>query len=96
MSRWANCVALVTGASAGIGAGISSKLVEHGMTVKIGDELEDKGFPGELIPFKCDVSNEADINNLFEWIEANLGGVDVCVNNAGFSTHEKLLGRNLI
>ncbi|CAG7706074.1 unnamed protein product [Allacma fusca] len=105
MSRWANRVALVTGASVGIGAGICASLVEHGMTVvgcarnkdaiqKISDDLRDKGLTGKLIPYKCDVSDETEVNNLFAYIEANHGGVDVCVNNAGFSTHQTLLEIN--
>ena len=40
----------------------------------------------------CDLSEEADIRSLFSWIEnhPDLGRVDVCVNNAGFSTSETL------
>jgi NADP-dependent 3-hydroxy acid dehydrogenase YdfG len=57
-------------------------------------ETQAKGFPGKLVPFKCDLSNETDIDDLFKYIEANHGGVDVCVNNAGFASKETLLELN--
>ncbi|CAG7820779.1 unnamed protein product, partial [Allacma fusca] len=56
------------------------------------DECHSKRFPGKLIPIRCDVSNERDIDKMFKWIETNYRGVDICVNNAGFSSKETLLG----
>ena len=43
-------------------------------------------------PRVCDLSSEADVRALFAWITAQpgLGGVDVCINNAGLSTSESL------
>ena len=43
-------------------------------------------------PRVCDLSSEEDIRALFSWITAQpgLGGVDVCINNAGLSTSESL------
>ena len=40
----------------------------------------------------CDLGSEADVRALFAWITAQpgLGGVDVCINNAGLSTSESL------
>jgi len=95
-------VAVVTGASVGIGAAISKNLVKHGMTVvglarnkeaieKLAEECKGLGYRGKLIAHKCDVSKEAEIEEVFKWVESNVGGVDVCVNNAGFATKETLL-----
>ena len=55
--------------------------------------LKDEGAKGSLQSYKCDVGNEDEVEQMFEWIEKNLGGVDVCVNNAGFGVTETLLGR---
>ena len=62
---------------------------------KLAQECAGLGYQGKLIAHKCDVSNEAEIDETFKWIEANHGGVDVCVNNAGFATKEPLLGKIL-
>lgn len=43
----------------------------------------DKSKGGEFYPIKCDVVNESEILEAFSWVKANLGGVDVLVNNAG-------------
>lgn len=89
-----NKVAIVTGAGHGIGQQITKDLVKIGMTV-IGFEptenrlaemlqnLEEWGsVEGQLIPCKCDISNDADLKNAFEGIVAAYGGVDVLINNA--------------
>lgn len=93
MQRWTNKVAIVTGASSGIGAAITIDLCEAGLKV-IGaarriervKELKTQisiSKRENLFPFKCDVSNEDDIKNVFQWADENLGGVDVLINNAG-------------
>ncbi|XP_046674695.1 farnesol dehydrogenase-like [Homalodisca vitripennis] len=92
MERWQGRVAVVTGASAGIGAAIVENLVESGMVVvglarredhllEIKDKL--KGKLGTFHPIKADITKEEDFNKAFEWITENLGGLDVLVNNAG-------------
>ncbi|KAL7631873.1 UNVERIFIED_CONTAM: hypothetical protein RMT77_017825 [Armadillidium vulgare] len=100
MERWNGRVALVTGASVGIGAAICKALVEAGMNVvgaargvekiqKLSDGL--KNAKGSLTAVKCDLMKEEDIHNLFKTIKEKFGGVDVCVNNAGFSYPKSLL-----
>ncbi|XP_018565965.1 farnesol dehydrogenase-like [Anoplophora glabripennis] len=92
MDRWVGKVAIVTGASAGIGAAICEKLVENGLQVvgvarrkeKI-EELSQKliGKSGKLHAVKADLTKEEDILGAFEWVKDNLGPVHILVNNAG-------------
>jgi NAD(P)-dependent dehydrogenase (short-subunit alcohol dehydrogenase family) len=41
-----------------------------------------KSAKGKLYALKSDVSKESDIQEAFKWVKANLGGVDILVNNA--------------
>ncbi|KAG2459025.1 DHR11 reductase, partial [Polypterus senegalus] len=102
MERWKGRVALVTGASVGIGAAIARALVQHGMKVvgcsrsvdkieKLAAECQSAGYSGTLVPYKCDLSNEEEILSMFSAIKTLHQGVDVCINNAGLAHAEALL-----
>jgi 3-oxoacyl-[acyl-carrier protein] reductase len=86
-------VAIVTGASRGIGAAIARTLAEKGYAVVVNyasgaqdadtlvAELHAKG--AKAIAVKADISKADEVRNLFEVTEQELGKVDVLVNNAG-------------
>jgi 3-oxoacyl-[acyl-carrier protein] reductase len=93
MSRLFNKVAIVTGASKGIGAGIATALGAAGARVavnyssdregaeRVARAITDKG--GVAIALRGDVSNAADVARLFNEVHLALGRLDVLVNNAG-------------
>lgn len=93
MNNTAQQVALVTGASRGIGAAIAERLAVDGFTViinyagnqQLADELvrkiEQRG--GHVLSAKADVSDPQAVRQLFDRVEQAFGGVDVLVNNAG-------------
>ncbi|CAG6000905.1 unnamed protein product [Menidia menidia] len=102
MDRWRGRVALVTGASAGIGAVVAKELVRLGMKVvgcarnvekvqELAAECQSAGHSGVLVPFKCDLTKEEDILSMFAAIKAQHKGVDVCINNAGLAHPDHLL-----
>ena len=114
MERWDGKVAVVTGASVGIGAAIATQLVKNGLTVigcsrKNTDKIEvntskhdsfilQKLVPlvqslsqelssesGKLVARRCDVRQEQEVKEVFQFARTQFGGVDVCVNNAGLA-----------
>ena len=85
-------VALVTGASYGIGYAMASALAEAGATIVFNDRNEEAVQKG-LAAYKadgikahgyiCDVTNEKGINEMVARIEQEVGVIDILVNNAG-------------
>ncbi|XP_049947164.1 dehydrogenase/reductase SDR family member 11-like [Schistocerca serialis cubense] len=99
MQRYAGRVAMVTGASSGIGAAITRALLRHGLTV-VGVDLQPDRMEawelndakGKLYPRYCDVSNEESVVSAFKWTLDNLGGVDILINSAGVFFDASLTG----
>ncbi|KAK2111366.1 Dehydrogenase/reductase SDR member 11 [Saguinus oedipus] len=54
-------------------------------------ECKSAGYPGTLIPYRCDLSNEEDILSMFSAIRSQHSGVDICINNAGLGRPDSLL-----
>lgn len=85
-------VALVTGASYGIGFAIASAYAAAGATIVFNDinqELVDKGLASykeigvEAHGYVCDVTNESQVASFIETVEKEVGVIDILVNNAG-------------
>lgn len=93
MERWSGRVAIVTGASSGIGAAIVLELCRHGIiTVGLARRTERIELLRHQLPAPqqsllharhCNVAIEADIVAAFGWIEERFGRCDILVNNAG-------------
>ena len=100
MAQQDNRVAIVTGASRGIGAAVAERLAADGFTVIInysGDatsaaalarRIEGKG--GRALTVQADVSDAQAVRRMFDSAEAAFSGVDVLVNNAGVMTLSRL------
>lgn len=86
-----NRVALVTGASRGIGRAIATALLENGYHVAVGYQ-NNKELACEIIteqytgiPIQIDVSSPESVDTAIQTIERQLGPIDTLINNAGIS-----------
>jgi 3-oxoacyl-[acyl-carrier protein] reductase len=89
----ASKIALVTGASGGIGAAVAERLAKDGFTVVVNyagnaasaeavvARIEATG--GKAVTAKADISDAAAVIRMFDTVETAFGGVDVLINNAG-------------
>jgi len=94
-------VAIVTGASQGIGAGIANGLAMAGATVVVNyasgksaaelvvNQIQSQG--GKAIAIQADMSKSADVKALFDQVESELGTIDILVNNAGVAVFEMVV-----
>jgi len=95
-----NRVALVTGGSRGIGAGIALALARAGAHVAVNYRQnadaaaavcgEISGLGGKVLAVQADVSVVADVRRMVAEVEAHLGSIDILVNNAGIAHPRKL------
>jgi NAD(P)-dependent dehydrogenase (short-subunit alcohol dehydrogenase family) len=79
-------VAIVTGGAQGIGRAIAQRLAAEGARVAIADVRgadEAAAVLPDGVAVKADVASEADVARLAATVEAQCGGIDVLVNNAG-------------
>ncbi|MBI9046898.1 MAG: 3-oxoacyl-ACP reductase FabG [Anaerolineaceae bacterium] len=93
MNNISGKVALVTGSSRGIGAGIARSLAKEGINVAVNFFSAEKEAEKvteqciacgvKAIPFKADVSKPEEIEQLIGQVESQLGPIDILVNNAG-------------
>lgn len=99
LARWTGRVALVTGASAGIGRAVARRLAALGMRVALtarrADRLaalaaEIEAAGGEALALTADARDEAALLSVFAKIREAWGGVDVLINNAGLGREASL------
>lgn len=94
MIDFKNKVALVTGASRGIGRAIAETFASGGAKLiitatsnaieKVAEEIK-TAYNAEIISFYGDISKEEVVKDLFKLIQEKFGKLDICVNNAGIT-----------
>jgi NAD(P)-dependent dehydrogenase (short-subunit alcohol dehydrogenase family) len=98
--RLTNAIAVITGASKGIGKSIALAFADEGaqlvLVARSRDQLEKvavgiKQKSGTAVPLPCDVSSPQEVRNLSRTVQDEFGRIDILVNNAGISRRSKLL-----
>ncbi len=94
-------IAVVTGASKGIGRACALRLAKDGMTVVVNYSHSDeeaakaveeiKAAGGDAVAYNADVSDLNQVKEMFKFVSDTYGRVDVLVNNAGIVRDEYLL-----
>lgn len=102
---FAGKVALVTGSSRGIGREIAFHLARYGATVIINantsiDQLQEtfkelKDICPEAMMIKADITNQNEVDNMFNIIKNTFGRIDILVNNAGIAKNALLTDTTL-
>ncbi len=100
MEQFKGGVAVVTGAASGLGRAIATRLSSEGMTTVIADirfaeaeqaarEIEDNG--DRAIAMEVDVTRGDSVARLADQVDAELGGANLLINNAGVVSYSPLL-----
>jgi 3-oxoacyl-[acyl-carrier protein] reductase len=100
VSKLKNKVAVITGASKGIGAAIATYFAAEGAKIVVNYASSKDGADkvveaitangGTAISVQADVANEADVHRLFAETKAAFGTLDILVNNAGVYLYEPI------
>ncbi|KAL1501240.1 hypothetical protein ABEB36_006603 [Hypothenemus hampei] len=101
INQYIGKLAVITGASAGIGAALTTNLARRGINVvglarrieKV-QELAKENTKGKIYAIKCDITNEQDVIRAFQEIE-KLGPIHILINNAGKIANTTLYNGNV-
>ena len=85
---------VITGATRGLGAALTKTFANKGRNIvmnyrtravaeQVCKEIEDAGSGGRVVPVEADVRNRNEVRSMFEVAQAQFGGADVLINNAG-------------
>jgi 3-oxoacyl-[acyl-carrier protein] reductase len=100
-----NKVAMITGASVGIGRAVALQMAEKGAKLVLLDmnaetlkklEEELKAYNTEIMPCVCDVSDEKAVSDVVQAATEKFGGIDILVNNAAIWRVRGLFWQNSI
>lgn len=100
MEKWTGKIAVVTGASSGIGKSISLALARAGLKVfglarrrERLDEVQTEAadFPGSFVGIQCDISNTKSIEEAFITIRGKVDKIHILINNAGSGLNATVL-----
>ncbi len=100
MSEWSNRIVLITGASSGLGLELSREFARRGARLILAARNLDKlnaaasqlSIPAEnLLTVSCDVTQDADVQNLFDQVREKFGRLDTLVNCAGMSSRGRIV-----
>ncbi|TAM94340.1 MAG: SDR family oxidoreductase, partial [Rhizobiaceae bacterium] len=94
-------IAVITGASVGIGLGVAEAFAREGAAVVMAARQEERlaaesrriseTFGVRALPVACDVSTVEGTGRLAEAVQSGFGGADILVNNAGTGSNETIM-----
>lgn len=78
---------LITAGAAGIGLHLAQRFLAEGARVAVADvaETDLAALPDSVLGYRCDVSNESEVDALFDAVARDLGGLDILINGAGIA-----------
>jgi len=91
MSELSGKVALVTGASGGIGAAVARSLADHGVRVGLASRRGDDLGIADAVAAPCDVRDPASVDAFVQRVVERFGGLDIVVANAGVGAYGPFL-----
>ena len=98
MDKWKNKVAVITGANSGCGLKILQKLSDYDLSVvclDLNDDVVKKINNKNVHSIICDITDSNSLSSAFMWIEENLNGVDILINNAGITNNFGILDEQI-
>ena len=99
-ARFVGSRVIVTGSGSGFGEATAKRFAAEGARVIVSDINEDnmarvaaeiREVGGDCQPVACNVAEESQVEALVEQAVGHYGGIDVLVNNAGYSHHQRLM-----